>query len=162
MDFAVNDLGLSQVVQVGFVFQSLDAVLPHYESLFGKFTVLPSDPIQGAAFRGRVGDYAIKIAIGYSGSLEIELIEWLSGDTPHREFLERGRSGMHHLSFRVKNTENVIERAKRRGYDAIWYHRMTPEIAYAYLERPGDPLLLELSERPWDGGNVSLENWVAQ
>jgi hypothetical protein len=31
---------------------------------------------------------------------------------------------------------------------------MTEEIAYAYLEREGDPLLVELMERPWAGGNV--------
>jgi hypothetical protein len=162
MSFPVNDLGLSDVVQVGFVFPKIAPVLPNFEALFGKFTVLPSQTLTGAAFRGRVGDYQIGIAIGYSGKLEIELIEWISGETPHREFLEKGRSGMHHLSFRVENTEDVIERAKKRGYEPIWYHRMTPEIAYAYLERPGDPLILELSERPWDGGNVSLDGWITQ
>jgi len=30
----------------------------------------------------------------------------------------------------------------------IWYDRMTPEVAYVYLERPGDPLIVELLEFP--------------
>jgi len=64
----------------------------------------------------------------------------------------------------ARHSECMIgdQHAEKQGYEAIWYHRMTPEIAYAYLERPGDPLILELSERPWDGGNVSLENWITQ
>jgi catechol 2,3-dioxygenase-like lactoylglutathione lyase family enzyme len=112
--------------------------------------------ISGARFRGRLGDYHIRLAIGFSGGLELELIEWVSGETPHREFLEAGRSGMHHVSFHVPDVDAVIERARGLGYDAIWYHRMDPQLAYSYLERPGDPLILELTERPWSGGNVDL------
>lgn len=156
-----NALGLSALCQVGMVFPKLEPAIEQYRPLFGDFVVIDGGPISGASFRGRAGDYHIRLAIGYSGGLEIEFIEWVSGDTPHREFLEAGRSGLHHVSFRVENVEAVIQRAKPLGYDAIWYHRMDPTIAYAYLERPGDPLILELSERPWDGGNVNLSSdWV--
>ena len=161
MSLLVNELGLTTVVQVGMVFPKLEPAIAQYEKLFGKFTVIDGGPISGASFRGRKSDYEIRIAIGYSGPLEIELIEWVRGETPHREFLERGGSGLHHLSFRVANTEDVIARAAPLGYEAIWFHRIDPTIAYAYLERPGDPLILELSERPWDGGNVDLSRaWV--
>ncbi len=161
MSLARNDLGLAPICQIGMVFPKLEPALALYEPLFGSFAVIDGGPMAGARFRGRAGDYHIRLAIGYSGSLELELIEWVSGETPHREFLEAGRSGLHHVSFRVENVEDVIERAKPLGYEAIWYHRIDPAIAYAYLERPGDPLVLELSERPWDGGNVNLSSdWV--
>ncbi len=161
MSLALNSLGLSTICQVGMVFPKLEPAIQHYEALFGRFVVIDGGPMSGASFRGRGGDYHIRLAIGYSGDLEIELIEWVSGETPHREFLEKGRSGLHHVSFRVEHTEDVIARAKPLGYEAIWLHRMDPTIAYAYLERPGDPLILELSERPWDGGNVNLNSdWV--
>ena len=35
---------------------------------------------------------------------------------------------------------------------------MADEIKYTYLERPGDPLLVELTQRPWTGGNVALDD----
>ena len=100
--------------------------------------------------------YRIKMGIAYTGELELELIEWVSGETPHKEFLEAGRSGMHHLSFHVPDLDAVVEHSRGLGYEPIWYHRMSDEIAYTYLERPGDPLLVELTERPWSGGNVQL------
>ena len=30
------------------------------------------------------------------------------------------------------------------GFETVWFDRLSPDIAYAYLEREGDPLVLEL------------------
>jgi len=147
-------LDLPPCCQVGFVFARLEEAIARYAPLFGPFEIVDYGEIEGASFRGRPAPYRIRMGIGYSGPLELELIEWVSGETPHREFLEAGRSGMHHLSFTVAELDSVVERARPLGFEPIWYHRMTDEIAYAYLERAGDPLLVELMERPWTGGNV--------
>lgn len=147
-------LDLPPCCQVGFVVPRLEAAIALYEPLFGPFAIVDYGEIEGAFFRGHPSAYRIRMGIGYSGDLELELIEWVSGETPHKEFLDSGRSGMHHLSFHVPDLDGVVERAKSLGYAAIWYHRMSDEIAYAYLERVGDPLLVELTERPWSGGNV--------
>ncbi|MHA7839744.1 MAG: VOC family protein [bacterium] len=147
-------LSLPPCCQVGFVFTRLEEAIALYTPLFGHFEIVDYGEIEGALFRGRPSPYRIRMGIGYSGDLELELIEWVSGETPHKEFLEAGHSGMHHLSFHVEDLDGKIDRAKALGYDAVWYHRMSEEIAYAYLERPGDPLLVELTERPWSGGNV--------
>jgi len=150
-------LDLPPCCQIGFVYPSLEEAIALYEPLFGKFKVADYGEIEGAIFRGKPSPYRIKIGIGYSGELEIELIEWVSGDTPHRQFTEEGRSGMHHMSFTVPDLDAYVERASRLGYDAIWYHAMSDDIKYAYLERPNDPLLVELTQRPWTGGNVRFE-----
>jgi len=147
-------LALPPCCQVGFVYPRLEDAITLYTPLFGPFEIVDYGEIEGAVFRGRSSPYRIRMGIGYSGLLELELIEWVSGETPHREFLQAGRSGMHHLSFRVTALDEVVERARPLGYAPIWYHRMTQDIAYAYLEREGDPLLIELMERPWAGGNV--------
>lgn len=143
--------------QVGFVYPDLEAAIALYEPLFGEFKIVEYGEIEGARFRGKPSPYEIRMGIGYSGDLELELIEWVSGATPHKEFVEAGRSGMHHLSFTVPDLDAVVEAAKPLGYDAIWYHAMSDEIKYVYLERPGDPLLVELTQRPWTGGNVRTE-----
>jgi hypothetical protein len=64
---------------------------------------------------------------------------------------------MHHLSFTVPDLDEVVLQARPLGYEAIWYHAMSDEIKYVYLERPDDPLLIELTQRPWSGGNVQTE-----
>ncbi|MBW2424354.1 MAG: VOC family protein [Deltaproteobacteria bacterium] len=150
-------LELPPCCQVGFVYPQLEQAIALYEPLFGRFEIVDYGEIEGAEFRGRPSPYALRMGIGYSGDLELELIEWVSGETPHKEFLDAGRSGMHHLSFHVPDLDDVVERARPLGYEPIWYHRMSDEIAYVYLERADDPLLIELTERPWTGGNVNLE-----
>ncbi|MCP4842950.1 MAG: hypothetical protein GY887_14575, partial [Halieaceae bacterium] len=81
-----------------------------------------------------------------SGDVEIELIEWVSGGCPHKEFLDAGREGMHHLRFIVENLETTAAQAEAFGYQTIWSKRYGDGLAVAYLERDNDPLVLEFFE----------------
>ena len=45
------------------------------------------------------------MAFGRSGPLEIELIQPVSGEGPHQEFLDAGNEGMHHVRFRVDDLD---------------------------------------------------------
>jgi len=157
MDSTQEVLELPPCCQVGFVYPNLEDAIALYEPLFGEFKVVDYGEIDGASFRGKPSPYRLRIGVGYSGDLELELIEWVSGATPHKEFLRAGRSGMHHLSFTVPDLDAVVETARTLGYNPIWYHAMSDEIKYVYLERPGDPLLVELTQRPWSGGNVQID-----
>lgn len=150
-------LDLPPCCQVGFVYPKLEPAIELYKPLFGDFHVVEYGPTEGCYFRGKLTPYELRLAVAYSGPLEIELIEWVSGDTPHREFLERGGSGMHHLSFHVPDLDAVVARARPLGFEPIWYHAMSDEIKYTYLERKTDPVLIELTQRPWSGGNVQAE-----
>jgi len=139
------------------VYPNLEDAIALYEPLFGEFKIVEYGEVEGASFRGKMSSYQIRMGIGYSGDRELELIEWVSGETPHKEFIQAGRSGMHHLSFTVPDLDAVVESAVAIGYDPIWYHAMSDEIKYVYLERLGDPLLIELTQRPWSGGNVQID-----
>jgi len=97
-------------------------------------------------YRGQPEMSSLKLAFAKSGDMEIELIEWVCGKTPHKEFLDAGREGMHHLRFMVDNLEEKVTEAKAYGYQEIWYKRFTEGLAASYLEREGDPLILEFFE----------------
>ena len=107
--------------------------------------------VQAARYRGREADVQLQLLFGRSGELEIEFIEWQGGESPHREFIEAGREGLHHLRYRVDDTDAWIEKVATIGYHPIWYKQFSPEIVFAYLEREGDPLLLELLQMPAGG-----------
>ena len=81
----------------------------------------------------------------------IELIQWKSGESPHREFIDRGREGMHHVQFRVDDCDGWIERVRPLGYELIWYKNWSADTRFGYLERPGDPTLIEFLEMPPGG-----------
>ena len=95
-----------------------------------------------SVYRGKKADADLAILFGHSGDLEIEFIEWRGGESPHREFIESGREGMHHLRFRVDDMDAKIAEAESQGYRPIWQKRFAEGLAAVYLERDGDPVIL--------------------
>jgi catechol 2,3-dioxygenase-like lactoylglutathione lyase family enzyme len=150
MEHAIQDkLDLPPIDQVGFVVRDMDAALALYEPLFGPFTTMDSGEFE-YDYRGSKDTSSLKLAFGRSGDVEIELIQWISGGTPHKEFIDAGREGMHHLRFRVDKLDEKVAEAEALGYSAIWQTRYGEGLAVAYLEREGDPLLLEFFENLHD------------
>ena len=143
----LESLGLPPIDQVGFVVKSLDEAEKQYAAMFGPFTRI-NGGVKGATYRGKEADADLEILFGHSGDLEIEFIEWQGGESPHREFIEQGREGMHHLRYRVEDTDAWIEKLAIVGYEPIWYKQFSKDIVFAYLERKGDPLLIEFLQMP--------------
>jgi methylmalonyl-CoA/ethylmalonyl-CoA epimerase len=138
-------LDLPDLNQVGFVVRSMEQALALYEPLFGPFSTMDPGPMN-YDYRGAEEECDMRLAFGKSGDVEIELIEWLSGGCPHKEFLDAGGEGMHHLRFIVQDLDSKVVEAEALGYEAIWGKRYGEGLAVAYLERTGDPLVIELFE----------------
>jgi len=138
-------LDLPQMDQVGFVVKDLDAAVTLYEPMFGPFSIMDVGPMT-YNYRGAEEECDMRIAFGRSGDVEIELIQWLRGGCPHKESIEAGREGMHHLRFRIQDLDKKVAEAEALGYRAVWGKRYSEDMAVAYLERDGDPLWLELFE----------------
>lgn len=131
--------------QVGFVVRDLESALARYEPLFGSFSVMEPGPIT-YCYRGRQETCDMRLAFGRSGDLEIEFIQWVAGGCPHKEFLDAGREGLHHLRFTVDDLDARVAEAEALGYRNIWGTRYGEGLAVAYLERDGDPLIVEFYE----------------
>jgi methylmalonyl-CoA/ethylmalonyl-CoA epimerase len=146
-DQALTALGLPPIDQVGFVVRSLSDAEQRYGPLFGPWTRMDGS-VEAANYRGRLCDAKLGLLFGHAGDLEIEFIEWQSGESPHREFIEAGREGMHHLRYRVDDADAWIEKLATIDYHPIWYKKYSEEIVFSYLEREGDPLLIEFLQMP--------------
>ena len=141
-----TQLQLDPVDQVGFVVRDLHSSIAAYRPLFGEFTTMETGSMDWH-YRGADNvPSELKIAFAKSGDLEIELIQWISGQSPHKEFLDRGLEGMHHLRFIVDDLEKKVAQASHFGYNSIWQKRFGEGLAAAYLEREGDALIIEFFE----------------
>jgi methylmalonyl-CoA/ethylmalonyl-CoA epimerase len=140
-----KQLDLPDLNQVGFVVRNMEQALALYEPLFGPFSTMDPGPMT-YDYRGEQEECEMRLAFGKSGDVEIELIEWVSGGCPHKEFLDTGREGMHHLRFIVENLETAVAEAVEVGYESIWGKRYGEGLAVAYLERASDPLVIEFFE----------------
>jgi len=139
---------LPPIDQVGFVVQDVMKSAEGYEMLFGKFNVWEPTCIKAAIYRGEETDCTLHIATVQNRDLEIELIQILEGRSPHLEAVERKCFGMHHVRYRIKEIEGYIKTAKSCGYEVIWYKQWDEVTKFAYLERAGDPLIIEFLEMP--------------
>lgn len=148
-DVLQEQLGFPAIDQIGFVVTSLEEAMERYGPLFGPFTTMDGS-VEAADFRGTSKDVRLKLAFGKSGDLEIELIEWIDGESPHSEFIQAGKEGMHHLRYRVDNCDECVSKAESVGFRKIWYKAMGDDIKFAYLERESDPLLIEFLQMPDD------------
>ena len=144
-----GELGLPPIDKVSYVVEDIDRALERFEPLFGSFHVVETE-LKGTLYRGRAADVTLRIGFGRSGPIEIELIQVVSGDSPHKEFLERHGEGQHHVRCIVSELDPVVARAAEHGFESIWSHEMPgTKLRWAYLEREGTVLeLVQGTESP--------------
>ncbi|MFC1994443.1 VOC family protein [Chloroflexota bacterium] len=107
--------------QIGVVVKDIDKAIEYYSSVFGlgPFYVQEVEP-DGMVYRGQVNDCRLKIAFAISGSIEIELIQVLKGETTHTEFLKKKGEGLHHLRFRVDSVNDMLSKLAEDGIEPVW------------------------------------------
>jgi methylmalonyl-CoA/ethylmalonyl-CoA epimerase len=135
---------LPPVSQIGFVVPDLQGALGSFSRLFGAFTVRRFENT-GYEYRGKLCDCVVDVAFALSGALEIEVIQPVSGEGPHREFLAAGRSGLHHMQYRAEDIAPYVHWLEAQGYGCIW-RRRSADLAVAYMTRDDDPVVVELVE----------------
>jgi len=141
-----GELGLPPIDQVSYVVADLDRALGRFEPLFGTFQVMEVT-LEGTQYKGRPTDVTLKLGFGRSGPIEIELIEVVSGESPHKDFLALHGEGQHHVRCLVPDLDPVVERAALQGFETIWSHEMAGgTIRFVYLERDGT--VIELLQTP--------------
>jgi 4-hydroxyphenylpyruvate dioxygenase-like putative hemolysin len=143
-----SQLGLPPIDQVAWVVHDLDRAVETFGALFGEFQTM-EHTIEGAQYRGRKADVTLKMGFGRSGPLEIELIEVVSGESPHREMIEKNGEGVHHIRFKLDDIAPPLSKLLELGFEVIWSHEI-PQVGarWAYLEGPAEHggALVELYE----------------
>lgn len=137
----VESLRLPKVRQLGIVVRDLEKSLDHHRRMFGLGPwYRPRLAGRWRAERaGRTIASEIDIAVAYSGSLQIELIEVLRGeDDIYTEHLRRHGEGLHHVGFSVRNLGRRLDRAAEMGIEVLQSGRFRTAggavTRYAYLD----------------------------
>ena len=104
----------------------------------------------GAGLSGTASARGRLTRIERSGPIEIELIQVLSGETPHSEHLREHGEGLHHVRFRVDALDAKLEELATEGFEVSFYKRFGPSVAFAYLDAPAaiGGSCIELLEMP--------------
>lgn len=144
------------IAQVAILVPDLMAAIRNYYEDFGiepwQIYTYGKPLVKQMTYRGKPGEYTMRIGLSYFGPMRIELIQPLSGDSIYQEFIEKHGYGVHHFGLLVDDMGASLELAKKAGYPMImdgFGFGLDGDGHYAYLDTE-DALgvTLELISRP--------------
>jgi methylmalonyl-CoA/ethylmalonyl-CoA epimerase len=131
----IGKVKLPPVDQIGIVVNDMDEAIEYYSSVFGlgPFSVIEFD-IEDFTYRGQKGNCRMKLGFAESGSIEIELVQIVEGETPHTEFLRAKGEGVQHLRFHVDDLDGTLDELAKKGIEPVLYkHYKDYGIKFAFI-----------------------------
>jgi hypothetical protein len=120
--------------QLGYVYKDIEKHAKIMESFPGASKFIIFDPLDvDINLRGVKKKITIKSGFGRIFDTEIELLQPIEGDSIYTEFLDEGREGIHHLSYKVENITTYIEMFKKRGIKVLQWGLLI-KLVYVYLD----------------------------
>jgi Glyoxalase/Bleomycin resistance protein/Dioxygenase superfamily len=108
------------VVQMAYLVPNIEDAIGQWVDMFhaGPFFVTDRYAAEDAYYRGQPTDVVFKVAIGFSGHMQIELIEMLD-DQPsvYREVFDRQGYGFHHFGIVTTNYDGDVDKLTSKGYE---------------------------------------------
>ncbi len=144
------------VAQLGFVVKDLDKAVESWWRIFGigpwHFYTYGRPLVTSMSYQGRPADYRMRLALSWIGTLRIELIQPLEGDTVYADFVRDHGYGIHHLGVLTDNMQEALRAAQEAGLPMTMHGAgfgLDGDGHYAYLDTDGVlATTLELIERP--------------
>ena len=117
------DLGLSRVGQLGIVVRDIKASMEHYWSVLGigpwKVYTNGPPPLRNVTYYGRPASYRVRVALAQTESVVVELIQYLEGDSIHRDFLATQGEGVEHVGIYVPDLDAHMARLRSQGLTVL-------------------------------------------
>ena len=127
------------IIQIAWVVDDIEASERLLSQQFGSgaWTRIPDVAFEAASttYRGRPSALVAHVSLAYAGDLQLELIQPVSGESVHTEFLAAYGPGLHHVCFATDDLDAACARAEEAGHAvAMRGSMMDGEIEFAYLD----------------------------
>jgi methylmalonyl-CoA/ethylmalonyl-CoA epimerase len=127
---AVN---LRDLDQITIVVKNMEAAIDYYGGVFGLGPFYVIEYPAKMNYHGRSSTCRLKMGFALVGTMEIELIQVLEGESPLLEHLEEHGEGLFHLRFRVDDLDRTLSELAKEDIKPIWYDQR-PGGTMAYLD----------------------------
>lgn len=126
----------SVVDHIGIIVKDMESTVNFFKSLgMGPFSPASSGGTVDREIPGKsTHDVKYNIQMMKMGTLRVELIEPVSGDTPQKEFLETRGEGVNHISFRVDDMDKETEKLVEKGFNVSMKVKFKPNGGCVYLD----------------------------
>jgi len=116
-----NTIDLNGFIQIALVVKDVERAAREWAELFN----VPMPEIQDhsnrnnpdVTYRGKIGNYGMRMAVIKAGNWVVELSEPAGGDSTFQEFLDKHGEGVHHLGFEVgEKRDAIVNELEGKGY----------------------------------------------
>jgi methylmalonyl-CoA/ethylmalonyl-CoA epimerase len=134
-----------KLTQVGVVVKDVKRVVERLAYLgIGPFEEMKLPPDRKELYRGKPALADAKILAAKLGDVQLELVEPLAMESPHREFLEAKGEGIQHFMVTVDDIEKEIKRLTDKGCTVLLDIRMPGGIHGAYIDLHAGGIIVEM------------------
>ena len=143
-----SDTSSWQLTQVGVVVKDVKQVSERLEYLgIGPFQEMKLPADRQELFRGKPALADAKIMGATLGGIQLELIQPLAKESPHREFLESKGEGIQHIMVVVDDIEKEIKRLTDKGCTLLLDIRMPGGLHGAYIDLHAGGIVVEMFQK---------------
>ena len=143
-----SDKASWRFTQVGVVVRDVKQVAERLAFLgIGPFQEMTLPPDRQELFRGKPALADAKIMGATLGGIQLELIQPLAAESPHREFLETRGEGIQHIMIAVDDIEKEISRLTDKGCTVLLDIRMPGGHHGAYIDLHAGGIIVEMFQK---------------
>lgn len=143
-----TESSFTRVIQVGIVVRDVEKTVERLTSLgIGPFEPKQLPPERKEWFRGEPMEADFKIQAARIGDIEIELIEPVSGESPHKEFLETKGEGIQHIACAVEDVQKEVDKLTGQDAEVLLRAKFPGGGGVAYMDLGVAGLIIELIQR---------------
>jgi methylmalonyl-CoA/ethylmalonyl-CoA epimerase len=137
----------TKVTQIGIVVRDMDKTVERLTSLgMGPFQEMTLPPDRVEWFRDKRMYADFKICFAMIGDIQIELIQPLSGESPHKEFLNTKGEGIQHIGCAVKDVQGNVDKLTEQGVEVLLRAKFPGGGGVAYCDLGVGNIIVELIE----------------
>lgn len=143
-----SDISSWAVTQVGVVVKDVKQVVERLEFLgIGPFKEMKLPPERKERFRGKPALAEAKIMTVPIGGTQLELVQPLTTESPHGEYLETKGEGIQHIMVTVDDIEKEIKQLTDKGCTLLLDIRLPGGIHGAYIDLHAGGIIVEMFQK---------------
>jgi methylmalonyl-CoA/ethylmalonyl-CoA epimerase len=142
-----ENTAFKNLFQIGVVVKDMDQAIERLAELgIGPFKLNMPPAEAKEMFRGKmfIPNEGVLIKSARIGNVELELIQPVKGDSPHKEFLDAKGEGIHHVAFHVDDLDSEVDKLTEKGAEVLIRSDKKLKVGIAYLDLHASGLIVEL------------------
>lgn len=131
---ALKQTALNKIDQISILVRDVDAAVEYFGAVLGWAPFYVVDIFDKGTYKNQLSDYCFKAAFCLVGELEIELLQLVSGFTPHADALREKGEGLFHLRLETADIDSDMAYLKELGVESIWDYVIGGDLVNAYTD----------------------------